>query len=94
MEGTIFFIVVLILLLGGGDGYYGYNRFGGSGLGGALGLVLIVLIVVAGRRRAVQPPLTPRVRHRARAAILSSANQRVVLRSLEPRSSQNRATIP
>jgi hypothetical protein len=27
-------------------GYYGYNRYGGSGLGGALGLVLIVLLVI------------------------------------------------
>jgi len=44
--GTILIIVVLILLLGGGGGYYGYNRYGGSGLGGALGLVLIVLLVI------------------------------------------------
>ena len=44
--GTILIIVVLILLLGGGGGYYGYNRYGGSGLGGALGRVLIVRLGV------------------------------------------------
>lgn len=32
--GTILIIVLLIVLLGGGGGYYGYNRYGGSGLGG------------------------------------------------------------
>jgi hypothetical protein len=42
---TILIIVLLILLLGGGGGYYGYNRYGGAGLGGALGLVLIILLV-------------------------------------------------
>jgi hypothetical protein len=30
--------VAFVLLLGGGGGYYGYNRYGGPGLGGALGL--------------------------------------------------------
>ena len=44
VEGTVLFIVVLILLLCGGGGYYGYDRHGGSGLGGALGFALIVLI--------------------------------------------------
>jgi hypothetical protein len=43
---TILIIIVLILLLGGGGGYYGYNRYGGRGLGGVLSLVLIVLLVV------------------------------------------------
>jgi len=33
---TIFIIVLLIMLLGGGGGYYGYSRYGGAGLGGAL----------------------------------------------------------
>lgn len=37
---------MLILLLGGGGGYYGYNRYGSSGLGWVLGLVLIVLLVL------------------------------------------------
>ena len=43
---TILVIVLLIVLLGGGGGYYGYNRYGGPGLGGALVLVLIVLAVL------------------------------------------------
>ncbi len=43
---TILIIVLLILLLGGGGGYYGYRTYGGPGLGGALGLVLVVLLVV------------------------------------------------
>lgn len=43
--GTILIIVVLLLLFGGGGGYYGYSRYGGAGLGGALGLVLIILLV-------------------------------------------------
>lgn len=41
----VFIVIVLVLLLGGGGGYYGYNRYGGRGLGGSLGLVLIILIV-------------------------------------------------
>jgi hypothetical protein len=40
---TVLIIVLVILLLGGGGGYYGYNRYGGAGLGGALGTVLIIL---------------------------------------------------
>jgi len=43
--GTILIIVVLVLLFGGG-GYYGYSRYGGPGLGGALGLVLIILLAL------------------------------------------------
>jgi hypothetical protein len=43
---TILIIVLLIVLLGGGGGYYGYRSYGGAGLGGALGLVLVVLLVV------------------------------------------------
>ena len=39
-------IIVLLLLFGGGGGYYGYNRYGGRGLGGVLGLVLTVLIIM------------------------------------------------
>ena len=42
---TILIIVLLILLLGGG-GYYGHSRYGGAGLGGVLGLVLVVAVVV------------------------------------------------
>jgi Protein of unknown function (DUF3309) len=43
---TLLIIVVLILLLGGGGGYYGYNRYGGRGLGGVLGLVLVIMLAV------------------------------------------------
>ena len=43
---TILIIVLLILLLGGGGGYYGYNRYGGAGLGGALGFLLLVFVVL------------------------------------------------
>ena len=43
---TILVIVLLLILLGGGGGYYGYSRYGGRGLGGVLGLVLIVIIVI------------------------------------------------
>ncbi len=43
---TILIVVVLILLLGGGGGYYGYSRYGGSGLGGVLGLVLVVVLAL------------------------------------------------
>ena len=42
---TILIIVLLILLLGGG-GYYGHSRYGGHGLGGVLGLVLVVAVVI------------------------------------------------
>jgi hypothetical protein len=41
--GTILIIVLVVLLLGGGGGYYGYNRYGSSGIGGALGIVLIIV---------------------------------------------------
>ncbi len=41
----ILLVIVLVLLFGGG-GYYGYSRYGGSGLGGVLGLVLIALLVL------------------------------------------------
>jgi hypothetical protein len=38
-------ILVLILLVGGG-GCYGHSTYGGAGLGGVLGLVLVVAVVV------------------------------------------------
>lgn len=44
--GIILIVIVLVLLLGGGGGYYGYRRYGGSGLGGALGLALLILFVL------------------------------------------------
>lgn len=43
--GLLLIIVLLVLLFGGG-GYYGYNRYGSTGLGGVLGLVIIVLVVL------------------------------------------------
>jgi len=42
---TLLIIVLLILLLGGG-GYYGYGRWGGPGIGGVFGLVIIIFIVL------------------------------------------------
>jgi len=42
---TILIIVLLILLLGGGGGYYGHRRYGGRGLGGILGLILIIALL-------------------------------------------------
>ena len=55
--GTILIVVLVLLLLGGGGGYYGYNRYGGSGLGGALGLVLIIFLVLwfTGTLHVAQP---------------------------------------
>jgi Protein of unknown function (DUF3309) len=43
---TLLIIVVLVLLFGGGGGYYAHNRYGGTGLGGVLGLVVFVLVVL------------------------------------------------
>jgi hypothetical protein len=42
---AILIILVLILLLGGGS-YYGHSTYGGPGLGGVLGLVLLIAVVV------------------------------------------------
>lgn len=44
--GTILIIVLVVLLLGGGGGYYGYSRYGGAGVGGVLGSVLVLFLVV------------------------------------------------
>ena len=43
---TILVIVLLVLLFGGGGGYYGYGLYGGAGLGGALGFVLLIVAVL------------------------------------------------
>jgi hypothetical protein len=57
--GTILIIVLIILLLGGGGGYYGYNRYGAPGVGGALVLGPDHSYrALARRRREFQPPLT------------------------------------
>jgi hypothetical protein len=42
---TILIIVVLIILFGGG-GYYAHGRYGGTGLGGVLGVVVLILVVL------------------------------------------------
>ena len=44
--GTILIIVVLVLLLGGGGGYYAHSNYGGAGLGGVLGVVVLVLVAL------------------------------------------------
>ena len=43
-------IIILVLVFGGGGGYYAHGRYGGAGLGGVLGTVLVVVAcaVVAG----------------------------------------------
>jgi hypothetical protein len=44
--GTILIVVVVVLLLGGGGGYYADHRYGGAGLGGALGLGVLVVALL------------------------------------------------
>jgi hypothetical protein len=41
-----FLAVVLIMLLGGSGAYYGYSRYGSSGLRSVIGLVLVVSLLV------------------------------------------------
>ena len=41
-----FMAVVLIMLLGGSGAYYGYSRYGSSGLRSVIGLVLVVSLLV------------------------------------------------
>lgn len=43
---TILIVLLILLVLGGGGGYYGYGRYRGAGLGGALGLVIVVFLVL------------------------------------------------
>ena len=42
--GTILLIILLALVFGGGGGYYAHGRYGGAGLGGVLGVVVLVLV--------------------------------------------------
>ena len=42
----ILIIILLVIVFGGGGGYYAHSRYGGPGLGGVLGFVLIVLVVL------------------------------------------------
>jgi hypothetical protein len=39
-------IIILILLFGGGGGYYAHSQYGGRGLGGVLGLIVVILVVL------------------------------------------------
>jgi uncharacterized protein YjbJ (UPF0337 family) len=43
---TIVIIIILLLIFGGGGGYYAHGRYGGAGLGGVLGTVLVILLVL------------------------------------------------
>jgi hypothetical protein len=43
---TILIIILVILLFGSGGGYYARSRYGGTGLGGVPGLVVLVLVVL------------------------------------------------
>ena len=45
---SVILIVVILLLIFGGipGGYYAHRTYGGAGLGGVLGLVLIILVVL------------------------------------------------
>lgn len=44
--GTILIIIIVVLLLGGGGGYYAHGRYGRTGLGSVLGLVVLVLVLL------------------------------------------------
>lgn len=43
---TILIIVVLVLIFGGGGGYYAHGRYGGIGLGGVLGTVILIFVLL------------------------------------------------
>jgi hypothetical protein len=43
---TILVVIILILIFGGGGGYYAHGRYGASGLGSVLGLILVVIVVL------------------------------------------------
>jgi hypothetical protein len=42
----IVIIIILVLLFGGGGGYYAHSYYGGAGLGGVLGVVLVIVILL------------------------------------------------
>lgn len=42
----ILIIIIVVLLLGGGGGYYAHGRYGRTGLGSVLGLVVLVLVLL------------------------------------------------
>jgi hypothetical protein len=39
-------IIVLVLIFGGGGGYYAHGRYGTTGFGSVLGIVLVVLLII------------------------------------------------
>ena len=39
-------IIILLVLFGGGGGYYAHRSYGGRGLGGVLGLVVVIILVL------------------------------------------------
>ena len=43
---TILIIILILLIFGGGGGYYAHRSYGGRGLGGVLGLVVVILLVL------------------------------------------------
>ena len=43
---TLLIIVILLLIFGGGGGYYAHSLYGGAGLGGVLGTVLVILLIL------------------------------------------------
>ena len=50
--GLLLLIIILVLLFGGGGGYYGYRTYGGPGLGGVLGIIVVILLDPLARWRA------------------------------------------
>ena len=42
----ILIIILLVIVFGGGGGYYAHSYYGGRGLGGVLGIVLIIVAVL------------------------------------------------
>lgn len=46
MSTTTLIIVLLLILLLGGGGYYGHRTYGPTGLGGAVGFVLVVVLIL------------------------------------------------
>ena len=43
---TLLIIIILLILFGGGGGYYAHRSYGGRGLGGVLGLVIIIILIL------------------------------------------------
>ena len=39
-------IIILLLLFGGGGGFYGYSRWGARGGLGAVGTILLIVVVL------------------------------------------------